>query len=151
MILIYNLISISVVQFNLYAIYQGLAYYDYNLYYSMNLSLFMERIIKHLTQNIEIFKRPVCAIGCGLFNEGGNASQLSGFPSGHMTLTSNFFNNLLITHGRNNDRKYIIIYNIPCLLMAIARYGKCCHDIPQIIGGYMLGYFIALLTNENYQ
>ena len=42
----------------------------------------MERIIKHLTKH-EIFKRPVCAIGCG-FNEGGNASQLSGFPSGHI-------------------------------------------------------------------
>lgn len=146
--MIYNLISISVIGYNFYAIYHGLINNKYNLYYSMNVSLFLERIIKYSTTGIEIFKRPIGACGCGLFNEGGNVSHASGFPSGHMIVTSTFFNNLLIIHKKENDLKYVIIYNIPCLLMAFARYGKSCHDIPQIIAGYFLGYIVSQITSN---
>lgn len=147
--MMYDLISISVIGFNVYAIYYGIQMNNYNLYYSMNLSLFLERIIKYSTTDVQIFKRPIGACRCGLFNDGGNISYASGFPSGHMTLTSNFFNNLLIIHKREKELKYIIIYNLPCLLMAFARYEKRCHDIPQIIAGYVLGLLITKITSSH--
>lgn len=141
--LIYNIISISVIGFNLYGILVGLINKNYELYYCMNFSLFLERCIKHLTTDMNIFKRPEGACGCGLFNEGGIISHKSGFPSGHMTMTSVFMNKLLQMHNRENDVKYIILYNVPCVLMGISRYAKLCHSIDQIMAGYLLGYIIS--------
>jgi membrane-associated phospholipid phosphatase len=109
-------------------------------------SNFLHLILKSITTDLEphnIFKRPVGANDCSLFNNGGLVEHESGFPSGHVTSVS-FVMNYLYYQSSNNIKNNFI-FNIPTILVAIGRYMGNCHNIIQIIAGYLLGFSIAYL------
>lgn len=119
---------------------------DFRLFILIIFSLVSHYIIKNITTGYYplIFKRPDGACNCSLYNTGGNVSMNSGFPSGHVTTTSLFMNYFLF-QKQKITLKDIILYNIPCLLVAIGRYYKKCHNIIQICAGYLLGLLIVYL------
>ncbi len=149
MIILSDYISISVLLFNYYAIFEALVG---NLEFVLGLQfiLFIEHLIKDYTQNyifIDILKRPDGAYNCGLFNDGGLVDHKSGFPSGHMSVTSFFTHLYYFKYSEKICWKSYLFYNSLNLLMAYARYSKKCHNIFQILAGYVLGYFIAYKFN----
>ena len=95
-----------------------------------------------------------------MFNTGGLVNNYPGFPSGHVTVISFFTNYMFFTNYFNNQNvsiknilqkwKIYLLYNIPVILVSIGRLGKKCHNIYQVIGGYILGFIISnfLFSNE---
>jgi len=140
---IWDLISLSV----LIAPYTGI----YNLLdgkiellISLFLCLTIEKNIKRLTHKWipHIFKRPDGALDCSILNDGGPVGDRGGFPSGHVA-TASLFANLYYLNNENADNNTFLLYNLFPLIMGIARYMKGCHNIYQIIAGYVLGFSIA--------
>ena len=145
---IYDLISLSILFFNFYSI----GTFQFELIIVNTIALIAHKIIKKITIGIypSIFKRPDGAINCDVFNCGGIASHKSGFPSGHMTSISFFMNSLLIKSNKELTINNIFLYNIPCILMGIARYEKKCHNVIQILFGYLFGLLFSYLLNKYY-
>jgi membrane-associated phospholipid phosphatase len=133
----------------------SVCYFCY-LIYSMDLflicgslfSAFIHIVIKEITFGWypPIFKRPDGATNCGLFNTGGLLDHKSGFPSGHVTVISFIMNSFLLTKAPNMYN--ICLYNIPVLLVAYARVMGGCHNIIQVIAGYILGITIAYILDK---
>ena len=94
------------------------------------------RTLKYLTRNIELCQRPVEAKNFNWFNLGGNQSRGSGFPSGHMTITT-FYGLKYVNYPYN----YILIF-----LMGFSRYYKYAHNLFQICAGLLLGSLFRYLT-----
>ena len=136
---IYDLISLTI----LYVIFYSIFTRDFVMILGIVTSNIIHKIIKIITTPIDnnIFKRPLKNKNNGLFNQGGHSNR-SGFPSGHMTTISYFMNTLLYRYNIVNIIT-IIIFNIPCLLMAIARYCRHSHNLIQIFAGYLLGLICA--------
>jgi len=145
---IHDIISISLVLLNIYI----LVTLQIELFGVNILAIIAHKYIKHYTIGIypSIFKRPDDACDCSMFNCGGYYGNKSGFPSGHMTSTSLYMNGLLFKSMKPLTVYNIILYNIPCLLMAIARYQKRCHNIVQIVVGYSFGLSIAYILKKAY-
>ena len=140
---IYDLLSLIVIFADLYLIYK----LDIIAIIGNMLALIIHGIIKIFTTNLKpysIFKRPNGAKNCGIVNSGGLSDHESGFPSGHMSSIS-FTMLYLLMKTSNFNFTNIILYNIPIILVGIARYFKPCHNFIQIIAGYILGSSIALL------
>jgi len=149
MIILSNYISLGVLLFNYYAIFEAL-FGNLEFILGIQYILYIEHLIKDYTQNyihINILKRPDGAYDCGLFNDGGLIDHKSGFPSGHMSVTSFFSHLYYFKYSNNINWKYYVYYNFINVLMAYARYSKKCHNIFQILGGYLLGYLIAYKFN----
>ena len=136
---IYDLISIMI----LYVIFYSIFSKDYIMLIGIFTSNFIHKIIKYFTTPFknDIFRRPKKNKNNDLFNQGGHSNR-SGFPSGHMTTISYFMNTLLFRYNIYNIIT-IVIFNIPCLLMGIARYCRHSHNIIQIFAGYLLGLICA--------
>ncbi len=145
---IYDLISLIVLFLNFYSIFS----FQFELLVFNGLALIVHQYIKGLTFGLypSIFKRPDGAIDCNVFNCGGISSNESGFPSGHMTSVSLYMNAILLKSNKELTIKNVFLYNIPCILMGIARYNKNCHNVIQIIFGYLLGISFAYLLNILY-
>lgn len=145
---IYDFISLSIIFLNIYLFFS----LEFELLIVNTFALIVHKFIKKITKGYypEIFKRPNGAIDCDLFNCGGVSSNKSGFPSGHMTSISFFMNALLFKSKKELTLKNVFLYNIPCILMGIARYNKNCHNLIQIIFGYLLGISFAYLLNKYY-
>ena len=144
--IISDYISISVLLFNIYALFE-LLFGNLEFILGIFTTLFIEHYIKDFTQDyiyFEILKRPDGAFNCCLFNDGGLVDHKSGFPSGHMSVTSFFSHLYYFKYSNNYNWKNYFIYNFINLFMAYARYSKKCHNFFQIFGGYLLGYFISL-------
>jgi len=108
------------------------------------LCLTIEKNIKRLTHQWtpSIFKRPDEAIDCSILNDGGPAGDRGGFPSGHVATTS-FFVNMYYFNNNKYNYKTFFKYNLFPIIMGLARYMKNCHNIYQIVAGYLLGLGIA--------
>ena len=142
---IYDFISLLVLSPNILMIYELLYKFSIELFLGLQVCLSIEHKIKKFVKifNLDVFKRPDLAIDCGLFNDGGWVGDQSGFPSGHMTVISWFMFSLYL---RSNNKKYFILYQLPCILMGISRYMKSCHNLTQIFAGYLLGILISFLS-----
>lgn len=121
---------------------------NYKLMFLIILTIFIHYIIKNLTHKLydPIFKRPNKAFNCNMCNNDGDVSKNAGFPSGHMATISLIMNFYLFYNNKTYDLihwKDIILYNIPCVLVAYGRYSKSCHNIIQIVAGYLLGLLMA--------
>ena len=134
-------------------IYNPILYYLFGLIIALFLPQFIKNIIKWINPNNLLWYRPKGAKGCDFQSIKGYAAPFtSGFPSGHMTLTSYvmIFNILMIVKKKVQYNKLLLIMLILLnllliLMMAWARYYKKCHNIFQIIGGIILGYIIAII------
>jgi len=141
-----DLISISVIGFNIFALYSAF-YLDFDYLLGTILVLFLQAFIKKLTTNSTFipFKRPDKAMNCSLFNTGGFVGNNSGFPSGHMATTSFMTNLIYLKNCNHKNIGNYILYNFWNIFMGYARYTKNCHNLFQIISGYLLGMGIAYL------
>ena len=140
---IWDLISAFVLICAYFGIYKGMDG-DFEILISYFLTLTVEKNMKRMTANMypSIFKRPDAARDCSLLNTGGPVGDRGGFPSGHMAVTS-YFMHYLYFKNRDYSLRAKLYYHTPIILMALARYMKSCHNIPQIIAGYLLGYGVA--------
>mgnify|MGYP006101986521 CR=1 FL=1 len=119
-------------------------------------SLFIPVFIKKLTIFIHpthlAWYRPKGAKGCDFQSIKGFAEPFTpGFPSGHMTLTSYImvFNILMTLQKKVKYSNVIILLNLLFIIfMCWARYYKNCHNVFQIIGGIILGFILAKITNK---
>ena len=139
-------ISLTVVGLNIFALYKVYEY-DFDYLLGTVLVLFSQSIIKKSTTNSSFlpFKRPDKACNCSLFNAGGPVGHKSGFPSGHMGTTSFMTNLFYLKNCNNKNVKNYLLYNFWNVFMAYARYNKKCHNLFQIISGYILGLLIAYI------
>ena len=137
---IYDLISLISLFANLYFLFSM----DIVLIIGCMFCILLHNILKEITYGWcpPIFKRPNGATDCSLFNTGGLVDHKSGFPSGHVTAISFLMSSLLLRRDDLNF-KNIIQYNIPVLLVAYARIMKGCHNLIQVVAGYLLGYGVA--------
>ena len=139
---IYDFISFFAIVANIYIFYS----LEPILILGSGLCLFFHDFLKEVTVDwyAPIFKRPTGAINCSLFNTGGLVDHKSGFPSGHVTITS-FLMNMLFLRNKTSTTtwKSMILYNIPVVLMGYARILKGCHNLIQVVAGYLLGYCVA--------
>lgn len=92
--------------------------------------------------------RPKGAANCDYFSRNGLCKPgTPGMPSGHMTHTTIFSVVMILgryfsSQGKKFNLENIIFYGVNMalvLVMAFARYYKKCHNIPQIIAGFILG------------
>lgn len=124
----------------------------YNEDYTVLLGEILCTTIQHFSKQLThgwyppIFKRPLGARDCNLFNCGGNAEHCSGFPSGHVASITLLMEMLLLRNNKT-DLYNNIIYHIPIVLTAYSRYMKKCHNIIQIFAGYLLGYCVAKILH----
>jgi len=141
---IYDLISLISLFANLYFIFTM----DIVLIIGCMFCILLHNIFKEITYGWypPIFKRPNGATDCNLFNTGGLIDHKSGFPSGHVTSISFLMYSLLLKIG-DIDFKNIILYNIPIMLVAYARIMKGCHNLIQVVAGYLLGYSVAYMLH----
>jgi len=137
---IYDFISLFALVVNIYFFYQ----FNPILIIGFILCVFLQDFLKELTVGwyTPIFKRPNGATNCNLFNTGGLVEHKSGFPSGHVAVVS-FFMEFLLLQNESKNLYNLLYYNIPTFLVAFARVKKGCHNIIQVIAGYILGYGIA--------
>jgi len=95
----------------------------------------------------QITRRPKGASNCDMLSKGGHKPWgTPGFPSGHMT-TITFFSLFLINnYNLNLHQKQLIYLLIP--LTAWARLYKKCHNLFQVIGGFLNGYILYLMSKR---
>jgi len=138
----YDFISIFALVANIYILFS----LESTLILGSGLCLFFHDFLKEVTTGwyAPIFKRPDGAMNCSLFNTGGLVDHKSGFPSGHVTSIS-FLMNMLWLRSTKNNWTSIFMYNFPIVLMGYARIMKGCHNLIQVIAGYVLGYVVAKL------
>ena len=146
---IYDILSLISLFSYLYFFYS----LDILLIIGCMLCVCIHKIVKEITTDWypPIFKRPDGACDCNLFNTGGLVDMKSGFPSGHVATISflmNYILNCPCVTDASIDYKTIILYNIPIVLVAYARVMKGCHNIIQVIAGYLLGLGVACLLKK---
>tara|TARA_B100001093_G_C26494525_1_gene870521 strand:+ start:244 stop:753 length:510 start_codon:yes stop_codon:yes gene_type:complete len=116
------------------------------------ITLSLEKLGKVITGNWypSIFKRPDCARDCSIFNDGGFVGDKPGFPSGHVAMTS-YFAYVILFKYFEVTKTNIAIATIAPIIMGFARYYKYCHNIYQIVAGWLLGigvaYFIKYIAS----
>jgi membrane-associated phospholipid phosphatase len=81
--------------------------------------------------------RPQGAFDCDLLCSNGNQEGNPGMPSGH-TSTAVFFAVFYWRYTTNPTIHFILISY--AILVALSRYMKRCHTIPQIMMGALLGF-----------
>ena len=123
----------------------------------MMLTGFIVRFLKDLPYPKSwrwITDRPKGAANCDYFSRNGLSKPgTPGMPSGHMTHTTIFavvmiLGRYMSSSGKKFNLENILFYGINVALvivMAFARYYKKCHNIPQIICGFLLGLGLGYL------
>ena len=103
---------------------------------------FIKQNIVKIFPKCNILYRPEGAFNCNFLNEGGNASGKPGFPSGHVSTASYIMMSLYLYYKTNIELSIFYV-----LVVAFARLNKKCHNIYQVIGGMIYGYFVAKIFN----
>lgn len=103
-----------------------------------------------------ITDRPKNAQRCDYLSRETITKVKSGFPSGHMTITTMFSMYQICEKFMKENRfcydKHLYVHILLVLCMGFARYYKSCHNITQIIAGIILGTvvgFLAFCLNNN--
>lgn len=94
-------------------------------------------------------KRPDGAKNCNCWNGGGDASGESGFPSGHVAVTSFILVSIFLHIIKNTQHPILIIIwglyaMIQVYFVGWARLKKRCHDANQVLTGGVLGVSCAV-------
>ena len=105
-----------------------------------------------------LLHRPSGACNTDVLSRNGPKSiDAPGFPSGHVTIATVFALYRLLRLYRNYDNIGQMILKNPIevafyigiiVLMAYARWYKRCHNIFQIIGGFIFGAIFAILLDK---
>ena len=120
-------------------------------------------VIKRLSRNIPsgfefLLHRPNGACNTDILSRNGpKPIDTPGFPSGHVTMATVFALYRLLRLYRNYDNvgKFIrenpiaiVFYLGIIVLMGYARWYKRCHNIFQIVGGFVFGAIFAILLDK---
>uniref|UniRef100_A0A6C0BS88 Phosphatidic acid phosphatase type 2/haloperoxidase domain-containing protein n=1 Tax=viral metagenome TaxID=1070528 RepID=A0A6C0BS88_9ZZZZ len=140
---IWDLLSATILLCNYIIIYDSFTG-NIHLPLGVILTLTFEKIGKLITGTWypPVFARPDNACDCSIFNDGGPVGGRPGFPSGHVAMASYFAYIMVFTYFENNYLNLSIATLYP-FIMGIARYFKYCHNIYQIIAGWILGFLVA--------
>jgi membrane-associated phospholipid phosphatase len=140
---IWDALSLTVLLPNYLVIYEIIAG-NIELFAGILITLTLEKFGKKITGSWEpsIFKRPDNARDCSLFNDGGFVGNNPGFPSGHVAMAS-FFSYIAVFKYYEINYKNMLIASLYPLLMSITRYYKGCHNIYQVLAGWILGLLVA--------
>ena len=143
---IWDLFSLTVLIPNYFVVYEIIAG-SIELFGGVLITLTLEKFGKRITGDWEpsIFKRPDNAMNCSLFNDGGFVGNNPGFPSGHVAMAS-FFSYIILFKYYEIDYKNMFFASLYPIFMSITRYYKGCHNIYQVIAGWILGLLVAILT-----
>lgn len=99
--------------------------------------------VKHLIGNKQsIFQRPQGASACNILCSPSNDEGKPGFPSGHVATTTMI---LLVLSFYVKDTSFTIFALIYIMLMALSRHNKKCHNLTQIVYGFVFGIVGALV------
>lgn len=141
--IIYDFISLTPIIATIYTILIR----DFKLLFGIILitltQISIKELIGHFGIKNEIFLRPKDACNCSSFNNGGYVGLTPGFPSGHVALTT-FFVNYMYFKKYSGDFFALTFLNFIPLIIGISRYEKQCHNIWQIISGYILAIILLL-------
>jgi hypothetical protein len=120
-------------------------------------SIFITEIFISFSRQVPVLHpvmiRPAGAKNCNIYNLGGSYHGQIGMPSGHMMLTTCISFSFLFIYSRNKNTLRILYENptefgltsIYVAFMAMSRVMRGCHNIPQVIAGFSLGYILAYL------
>ena len=142
-----DIISLSVLL--VYIIPSVFLIYSGNTLYLIILSgLIVNQAMNHLMKSIlgiryNFCKRPKGAKDCDLFNKGGDAKLIPGFPSGHVSLVSCFVTMMLLFFGFNVY--FALIGLVWVLMMMWSRIQRNCHTLLQTLAGAISGFIVACL------
>lgn len=141
--IVYDLISLVPIIAVIYSILNR----EYKLLFGIIVVTLIQLLIKKGIKEFEIknniFLRPKDACNCSSINNGGYVGLTPGFPSGHVALTT-FFVNYMYFKYYSGDYFILTFINIVPLIMGISRYEKQCHNIWQILAGYMLAIIVLI-------
>ena len=127
-----------------------LIYESFNGYIELPLGVVITLLLEKLGKKITgkwyppIFKRPDDARDCSLFNQGGPVGNNPGFPSGHVAMAS-YFSYVFLFKYFDTTYTNIAIASFYPILMSLSRYYRKCHNVYQVIAGFLLGLGVALL------
>lgn len=124
-------------------------------YIPVIMSIIITEIIISFSRQLPAFHpvmlRPAGAKNCNLFNSGGSYDGQLAMPSGHMMLTTCLSISLLFLYAGTNNLKTIAVTNpvafssviVYIFLMGGSRIMRGCHNIPQVIIGFLIGFGLA--------
>ena len=143
LLLLANYISIFPLSIILYLLYNIIRYNRYkNILIVFLLVSFISQFIKTLPYPNKwkhITDRPKTACNCDYISLNGPINNKCGMPSGHVS-TMTFFS--IYMAYKTNRLEYLLF--IPTTIWA--RYYKKCHNITQIIFGFLLGISAAYIS-----
>lgn len=141
---LYSVFSLENYQFPLKIII-GTLITDYSTHVLKSLST---QIPSHLKPSW--INRPKDACDCSFLNDGGPVGGQPGFPSGHSATVgfgSFALTPFLIQQFPQYQTTIIALTALITIGTLVARYMKSCHNIIQIIAGFLLGALFAFLFN----
>lgn len=97
-----------------------------------------------------IYGRPAGACGCDLLCTSENDERKPGFPSGHVATAWML---VVVMSWYTRSPMVAVVGTLWASLVAYSRYWKRCHNLPQIIAGYVAGTIgaIAFILASRYQ
>ena len=145
---VWDFISATILLSNYIIIYES---FDGNLELPLGviLTLTLERIGKLITGKWypPIFARPFDARDCSICNDGGPVGGNPGFPSGHVAMAS-YFAYIIMFKYFDNTYYNLGLATLYPIIIGMSRYYKHCHNIYQIIAGWILGIGVAYLIKH---
>lgn len=88
--------------------------------------------------------RPTGATGCDVFCMGGAVGGEPGMPSGHVATATMFVTYVWLQNGS----PWVLVLGLPwCVAMAWSRWWKRCHNVPQLVGGTLVGVLSGYISH----
>ena len=119
---------------------------------------YLVKVIKHLDYPEKLYKitrRPEGAYNTDYLSRNGKVDPSTpGFPSGHMTTITIFSVFMILVKWKfehsflnffNENTRYCSVHIFLIIITAFARYIKKCHNMFQIIGGFIFGTFMSVI------
>ena len=119
---------------------------------------YLVKVIKHLDYPEKMYKitrRPEGAYNTDYLSRNGKVEPSTpGFPSGHMTTITIFSVFMILVKWRfqhsffnffNENTRYCSVHIFLIIITAFARYIKKCHNMFQIVAGFIFGTFMSVI------
>jgi membrane-associated phospholipid phosphatase len=122
------------------------------------MSDYLVKIIKNLEYSPKLYKitrRPEGAYNTDYLSRNGKVpADTPGFPSGHVTTVTIFSLFMILVKWKFqmpwkdfllNNKRFCFVHLFLIIITGIARYVKKCHNLFQIIGGFIFGSMMSII------
>tara|TARA_Y200000002_G_C22452099_1_gene566765 strand:- start:65 stop:592 length:528 start_codon:yes stop_codon:yes gene_type:complete len=119
---------------------------------------YLVKIIKNLEYPKKLYKitrRPEGAYNTDYLSRNGKVDpNTPGFPSGHMTTITIFCVFMILAKWKfqypfavflSENKRFTLVHLFMIVITGFARYFKKCHNLFQIIGGFIFGTFMSVI------